>query len=105
MRKLLLSDPAFLSQWGSLYLSEYVGTPEVAIVGKGAASLASELLQASPALKVIAAAENKSEDIPLLADKVADQNGNALIYVCFDKTCLRPVATVAEAIDQFPTLK
>ncbi|QDH79584.1 thioredoxin domain-containing protein [Echinicola soli] len=104
MRTLLLSDPAFLSQWANLYLSEFLGTPEVAIVGRGAKSLALEIQQATPALKVIAVSETKTKDVPLLADKVADQNGNALIYVCFDKTCLRPVATVAEAIDQFPKL-
>ncbi|AWW31784.1 thioredoxin domain-containing protein [Echinicola strongylocentroti] len=104
MRKLILSDPGFLTQWASLYLSEFIGTPEVAIIGKGAVSLAQELHKNSPMLKVTAASETDTKDIPLLADKVADQNGNALIYVCFDKTCQRPVATVAEAIDQFPKL-
>ena len=53
---------------------------------------------------VLTADEGQADFPPLLQDKAGDSEGNALIYVCFDKVCQKPVATIEEAIKQFPTL-
>ncbi|MDN3670142.1 thioredoxin domain-containing protein [Echinicola jeungdonensis] len=104
MKKLLIQEPGFLTNWGSLYLERLAHTPEIAIVGKGAIKIAGQISKVFPGQKAIAASESPNGDIPLLKHKIADSNGNALIYVCFDETCKKPVSTIEEALSQIPNL-
>jgi len=104
MKDLILKDPGFLSNWANLLLENIVPTAEIAIVGKGAEELALGILKSHPSNLVVAWSEEMTETAPLLAGKHADQNGNALIYVCFDHACQKPVGTVEGAISQLPYL-
>jgi uncharacterized protein YyaL (SSP411 family) len=104
MKKLINTEPGFLCNWASLYLSTLVPKAEIAIVGKGAEAKAKEMQSSNSSNFVIAASETVAENIPLLEYKTTDSEGNALIYVCFNKACQKPVSEVADALAQFPSL-
>lgn len=104
MKELILKEPGFLCNWASLYLESLVPTAEIGIVGKGAENLALAIQKAYPPNVVLAWSEVPSEAIPILKHKTPDPEGNALIYVCFDRACQKPVSTVSEAISQLPYL-
>jgi uncharacterized protein len=48
---------------------------------------------------VIAMGTEQQSHLPLLEGKIAIE-GRQTIYVCYNKTCQRPVHSVSEAIDQ-----
>ncbi len=104
MKKILIQEPGFLTNWGNLYLEQLSHTPEIAIVGKGAGEIAKQISRVFTGQKAIAASEKPTSSIPLLEHKVADSDGNALIYICFDEACQKPVSTVEEALSQIPNL-
>lgn len=104
IKELILKDPGFLCNWASFYLESLVPTAEIGIVGKGAKTLALDLQKSYSPNVVIAWSEEITDDIPILSHKTADSTGNALIYVCFDRACQKPVSTVKEAISQLPYL-
>lgn len=104
IKKMLHSDTGFLSNWANLYLYQLVPTAEVSIIGDQAKEMALQFNKRYHPNTLIAAADPVTENLPLLKDKISDPKGKALIYVCFDKVCQKPVKTVDEAIKQFPTL-
>lgn len=104
MKDLILKEPGFLCNWASLLLEKVVPTAEIGIVGKGAESLALELLEKQPSNIVLAWSEKSTETAPILNGKTPDSTQNALIYVCFDHACQRPVSSVDEALSQIPYL-
>ncbi|NVJ87396.1 MAG: thioredoxin domain-containing protein [Algoriphagus sp.] len=104
MRELILKDPGFLSNWASLLLEQVIPTAEIGIVGLGAKKKALDLLKKVPANLVVAWSEEVTENAPILTGKTPDSTGNALIYVCFDHACRRPVSEVDEALSQLPFL-
>lgn len=104
MKDLILKDPGFLSNWGALFLEMLIPTAEIAIVGKGAEAKALEFQKSYVPNSVIAYSEELTETTPILSGKTADSDGNALIYVCFDHACRRPVSSIEDAISQLPYL-
>jgi uncharacterized protein len=104
MKELISRDPGFLSNWANFYLESLVPTAEIAIVGKGAEKLAQSLQKACLPNIVLAWSEVATETAPILQGKTPDPTGNALIYVCFDRACRRPVDTLEEALTQLPYL-
>ncbi|WP_338226426.1 thioredoxin domain-containing protein [Algoriphagus confluentis] len=104
MKDLITKEPGFLCNWANLYLEMLVPTAEIAIVGKGAQKLSLELRNTLFSNSVLAWSEVPTETAPILSGKTADSEGNALIYVCFDRACRRPVNTVTEALSQLPYL-
>ena len=104
MKDLVLREPGFLTNWAALYLEKLVPKAEIAIVGKGAENLAKALLASSQPNMVVAWSETVTDHLPIFEYKTADPAGNALIYVCFDKACQRPVETVEEALILLPYL-
>lgn len=104
MKDLILKEPGFLCNWASLLLEKVVPTAEIGIVGKGAESLALDLLRKQPSNIALAWSEKPTETAPILKRKTPDSTQNALIYVCFDHACRRPVSSVEEALSQIPYL-
>lgn len=104
MKELILREPGFLCNWASLFLEKLVPTAEIAIIGKGATEKAKELQHTYLPNMILAFSERLTENAAILADKTPDPEGNALIYVCFDHACRRPVSTREEAISQLPYL-
>ncbi len=104
MKDLILRDPGFLCNWANFYLENLVPTAEIAIVGKGAESLAKQFQNRYLPNLLLAFSEEMTETAAILQGKTPDSNGNALIYVCFDHACQRPVSTIEEALSQLPYL-
>lgn len=98
LKELIATEPDYLTYWAVLATHLARPTAEIAVVGKGAGKLAATLKEKYLPNKVIAASENGSK-IPLLSNKGA-AGDKATIYVCYNRTCQRPVHTVEEAIVQ-----
>ena len=104
MKVLILKEPGFLCNWANFYLESLVPTAEIAIVGKGAKEKALALQANYMPNAVVAWSESPTASVPLLDGKLGDAEGNALIYVCVNRSCRRPVATVEEARALVPQL-
>ena len=104
MKELVLKEPGFLCNWANFYLESLVPTAEIAIVGRGAKEKALALLADYLPNAVVAWSESPTASVPLLEGKLGDAEGNALIYVCVNRSCRRPVATVEEARALVPQL-
>ncbi|HLU89679.1 MAG TPA: hypothetical protein VKZ51_07565, partial [Cyclobacteriaceae bacterium] len=104
LHNLVASDTGFMANWANLYLELLVPTAEVAIIGNEAPALARNLRKNYHPNTILAASGVPDENIPLLQGKASGNDGKALIYVCFNKSCQRPVSTIDEAIMQFPNL-
>jgi len=104
MKELILKEPGFLCNWANFYLESLVPTAEIAIVGRGAKEKALALLANYLPNAVVAWSESPTASVPLLEGKLGDTEGNALIYVCVNRSCRRPVATVEEARALVPQL-
>jgi len=95
---IISQEPTHLSNWGMLVLEMVKGMSEVAIVGTEAMHRREELASKFLPFTILSGCENRSE-LPLLKDKTS-LNGRTAIFVCFDKACLRPVTTLAQALEQ-----
>lgn len=104
MKELILQEPGFLCNWASSFLEKLVPTVEIAIVGDKASEVALEMQQKYVPNSIIAYSEKMTATAPILEGKLPDSAGNALIYVCFDRACRKPVSTREEAISQLPYL-
>ena len=105
MKELILKEPGFLCNWANFYLESLVPTAEIAIVGRGAKEKALALLANYLPNAVVAWSESPTASVPLLEGKLGDTDGNALIYVCVNRSCRRPVAEVADALKLLPQLR
>lgn len=96
---LITSEPAYMSNWGILLSEITKGMSEVVIMGESVEPLRKEFhSHYSPF--AITMGSNSTSNLPLLKDK-SPKGKESLIYVCFDKTCKLPSASVAEALKQF----
>jgi uncharacterized protein YyaL (SSP411 family) len=93
MHKMMLTDLQWVTNWGALYCLRVQPTVEIAIVGNTADYLRKDLDRFFIPNKVVLGTTSQSQ-LPLLED------GQPLIYVCYDKTCQLPVGSVEEALKQ-----
>lgn len=98
MHKILTADVQWVTNWAALYCMRAAPTPEIVIVGANADEIRKDLDRFFIPNKVLLGTTGASS-LPLLQEKT-DQDGKALIYVCFDKTCQLPVSSVEEALVQ-----
>ncbi len=85
------------SNWALLLLRYLKPQTEVVIVGKSVNEKLLCLYKQSPP-NVIFALSDKTSDLPLLKNRYVE--GQTLIYVCKNNSCLLPTETVAEALKQ-----
>ncbi|MBA4300528.1 MAG: thioredoxin domain-containing protein [Cyclobacterium sp.] len=104
MKELIIKEPGFLCNWAHFYLESLVPTAEIGIVGKGAGLKASQIQSAYFPNLIVGWSESPTQTAPILQGKTPDSSGNALIYVCFDHACRKPVSTLEEAASQLPYL-
>ena len=95
---LITSEPNYMSNWGIVYAEMKKGMAEVALVGPGAVEACADLHKDFQPFVLSMGTESQSE-LPLLEGKTS-ANGELTIFVCYDKTCQRPVHTVKDAVDQ-----
>ena len=98
MLSLIKTEPAYLSNWASLYTEWATPTAEIAIVGPDYCTISLELNQQYYPNKLLLGTKTKSA-LPLLKGKDTLE-GKTTIYVCYDKTCQLPVDTTADAWEQ-----
>jgi uncharacterized protein YyaL (SSP411 family) len=96
MNKLIKTDGEFLSNWANISLKMIHPLAEIILVGSDAKNMAINLQKISIPNSIIMATKNTS-DFPLFQHKSAIKN-RTTIYVCFEKTCQKPVHTLQEAI-------
>ncbi|MFN8288466.1 MAG: thioredoxin domain-containing protein [Chitinophagales bacterium] len=97
LREHITGYPTFYAQWAAL-VDWIIDEPyEVAFCGKDALSLNREFSQWFSPKSLVLGTTVKSS-LPLLQYKPVDEA--SLIYVCKDKSCGLPVATVVEAFNQ-----
>ncbi|MEO6538934.1 MAG: hypothetical protein ABIT07_01335, partial [Ferruginibacter sp.] len=90
-------NAAYYSNWAILQ-SFFVAAPyEVAIVGKNCMGLRKKMDE-DYLPHVFFSGGIGEGSLPLLANKLAE--GQTIIYVCREKSCMRPVTKVGEALDQ-----
>ena len=98
----MLNYPQGYTNWAMLMLNHQLRFTEVAITGKLAITFRDKINKEYLPNMVILGAENASE-LDLLKEKFAIDR--TLVYVCENKTCLRPFSSVGEAINAIKNLK
>jgi uncharacterized protein len=88
--------PTSFGFWAGMLLEIVYGTDEIAIVGSDPYFLQMQVLKNYIPHKILMCSERQSSQFPLLTDK---KEGNpALIYLCRNYTCLKPVTTVKDLL-------
>ena len=95
---LINENTSYLGNWAILYSQLALPTPEIVIIGPDYEKLRIQLAQKYMPNKIIMGAK-ATGNLPLLKDKYA-MDSKTTIYVCYDKTCKKPVFTVEEALQQ-----
>ncbi|WP_299537455.1 thioredoxin domain-containing protein [Ulvibacterium sp.] len=88
---------ASYSQWNALLLHNTFPYYEIAVVGKNATPLVSNLNQKNVPNTLVVGSVSES-DFPLFKDRFKESS--TFIYVCQNSTCKLPVKTVEEALAQ-----
>lgn len=97
MRKILLTDVQWVTNWAALYCHRTAPTAEVAFVGTTIDSLRKDFDRFFIPNKITTGTTSSSR-LPLLQDRT-EINGQSAIYVCYDKTCQLPVTSVEKALE------
>ncbi len=105
VKKLILTDVQYLSNWACLFAYRVQPTAEIVIIGPQADEFRHAFEQTYYPNKLLITSSVDEEDsaLPLLEGRYA-LNGQTTVYVCFDKTCRLPVHTPAEAWEQLAGL-
>ena len=96
MKRIVLTDPQWVTQWACLATQHTKPTAEVAIVGSNLKEIRKQIDADFMLNKVFVGTETDSK-LPLLQNRAA-KNGETTIYVCFDKTCQLPTTEVSKAL-------
>jgi len=94
MRSTVERFPLSFERWATALLNEAYPAHEIAVVGNNALEKALALQREFLPNKVVAASREATDTLPLLAEKPADRE--ALIYVCQNFACQRPIGTIQE---------
>lgn len=95
---LITGEPNYMSNWAIVYTEMKKGMAEVAFAGKGLATRTKEFFQNYQPF-VLSMGSEKESELPLMEGK-SPVNNEFTIYVCYNKTCQRPVHDVHEALKQ-----
>lgn len=94
MRATVERFPLSFERWATAMLNEAYPAHEIAVIGNNAHEKALALQQEFLPNKVVAASETDHHALPLLEGKLGDMD--ALIYVCQNFACQRPIRTIQE---------
>lgn len=101
LRKMILQEPNFMSNWGIMAMEAAVPCYEVVITGPKAQELRRSVAAAYQPFSLMMGTEGEA-NLPLVHERVSEEK--TLIHVCVDKTCRLPVATAEEALQQLSSL-
>ena len=94
MRDTLERYPLSFERWATALMNEIHPLHEIAVVGANASEKALDIQRLFLPNGVVAASDGVTDALPLLAGKSGAQD--ALIYVCRDFACQRPVSDLSE---------
>ena len=97
MKRIILSDAQWVTQWACLATQHATPTAEVAIVGDKHLTIRALIDAVFLPNKVFVGTKTTS-NLPLLQNRTAI-GGETTIYVCFDKTCQLPTNDVIKALE------
>lgn len=97
MKKLVLTEVQWLTNWATLATQFVKPTAEVAIVGAELRNVRAILDQTYAPNKVYVGTAEAS-DLPLLQQRTT-KNGETMIYVCYDKACQLPTSDITKALE------
>jgi uncharacterized protein YyaL (SSP411 family) len=94
---LIQTESSYLTNWATLAL--WIKEPflEVVVIGPQAAEYTAELNRIYLPFKIITGSKSADNQIPLLENR-KNPDEKTYIYICNNAACLRPVATITEAI-------
>lgn len=95
MKRSMLADVQWVTNWAALYVLRTQPTAEVALVGNDVETYRKALETYFWPNKIVVGTATSS-DLPLLEGRIA-KDDLTTIYVCFNKTCQLPVHTVEQA--------
>lgn len=95
LRKMILHEPAYMSNWGMLSMEMTYPFHEIIITGREAEAMRKDLAHVYLPFSVVMGTKTTSE-LPLLRGK--GESDKAQIHVCVNKTCSLPVGSVREAL-------
>ena len=96
LKRSMMTDVQWVTNWAALYVQRAYPTAEVVIVGAEADGFRKEFEKTFWPNKVIVGATTVS-DLPLLEGRLSNVE-KTTIFICFNKTCQLPVHSVAEAL-------
>jgi uncharacterized protein YyaL (SSP411 family) len=96
-KKIIYTDPSYLSNWACLYSDMTTPTAEIAIVGNENKKIRKELDRNYIPNKILSG-KIESSSLPILEGKES-KNAKTAIYICYDKMCKAPVDSVGEALE------
>ncbi len=96
MATIIEKYPSSFGIWATMILKQAMGTDEIVITGKGRDKLLAEVLSIYWPNKILQGSTglDNGDNFPLLRHK--DHPENALLYLCKNYHCLRPVSTISE---------
>jgi len=94
--KVVTRYPTSFGVWAGLLLEMVNGTDEIVIVGTNAYLLQKEILENYIPHKILMCSERQSSQFPLLSDR--KEENPALIYLCRNYSCLKPVTSVKDLL-------
>lgn len=97
-RELIIQEPEYMSNWGMQAMELSYNFAEIIIVGPDAHAFANQINQQFIPNKIISATIEE-QDIAPFEMKTA-MGGETTIYICYNKSCKRPVTSVEEALTQ-----
>ncbi len=95
VKSYITKDPEFMSYWAGIATNKLSKQIEISIVGPDYLKFAEEL-QNNQLLNLAIMASPTESELPLMQLKTT-RGSETTIYVCSEKTCRRPVTTVADA--------
>ena len=100
VKKMMETEPQYLTNWACLFSYFAKPTVEIAIVGSEVHDIARQVAQNFIPNKILVGAlEEGQSDLPLLKERKVTDN-KTTIYICYNKACQLPVHTVEEALKQ-----
>lgn len=96
MKKLILTEPGYLANWGCLLTAQVKPVAEVVISGRSYLEFRKKIDEGYHPHMILAGTAKESE-IPLLRGRSAS-DGVTTVYVCYNKTCKLPVTEIEKAI-------
>lgn len=96
VRPLMQEHPEWFSRWVKLEVYHTLPFPEIVITGNEAVAIAGELKKAIPQGILLPAVRPSESSLSPVREKADHQE--LKLYICYNKSCLAPVASLEEAL-------